>query len=129
MSSYLNFSMLPTVETTILKGLIHDRLTPAEYFRTWTPISSRPFRVLLWICKEHFSLYDSCPTRESSVAEELDGGFEEEYRELGENFEVLVENPQNFDWLSIQLRSGKNVLFPCCLDSISITDGRQGPWT
>ena len=102
------------------------RLTPAEYFYLLSA-SSRPFRVALESL-EHFSLYDSCPTRESiTVAvEDLDGISEEEYRELGENFEVLMEeDPQNLTGLSTQLRSGvRSVLcYLALMDSISITDG------
>ena len=129
--------MLPTVETTILKGLIHDqiytrRVLPylkAEYFES--SVSRRFFG----ICQEHFSRYDSCPTRESiTVAvEDIDGIAEEEYQALGENFEVLMEeDPQNFDWLvnTTEKWCKERAVYLALMDSISITDGsdrERGP--
>ena len=122
--------MLPTVETTILKGLIHDQ----TYTRRVLPylkdsyFESSVSRRFFGICQEHFSRYDACPTRESiTVAvEDLDGVSEEEYRELGENFEVLMEeDPQNFEWLvnTTEKWCKERAVFLALMDSISITDG------
>ena len=122
--------MLPTVETTILKGLIHEeaytrRVLP--YLKE-TYFESSASRCFYRICQEHFSLYDSCPTRESIIVavEELSGLSEDEYRVLGESFDGLMEpEEQNFDWLvnTTEKWCKERAVFLALMDSISITDG------
>ena len=122
--------MLPTVEQTILKGLLHNetytrRVLPYlkdSYFES--PVSRRFYS----LCSEHFSKYDSTPTRESLLVavEDLDGIGDEEYRALGESFESLMEpDSQNLDWLvdTTEKWCKERAVYLALMDSISITDG------
>ena len=122
--------MIPTVESTILKGLIHNetytrRVLPylkAEYFESAV---SRRFYSL---ASGHFSDYDSCTSRESlTVAlEELDNISSDEYEALGQEFEGLfeVEN-QNLDWLvdTTEKWCKERAVYLALMDAISIQDG------
>ena len=104
MSSYLNIHNISTLESTILKGLIHNETyTRRGHFRT--------LRMLLRIVRarhtivsipEHFSEYDSCASTDSLriAVESLENLNEEEFRELGESFGQLFEDLSvNTDWL------------------------------
>ena len=122
--------MIPTVESTILKGLIHNetytrRVLPylkAEYFES--AVSRRYYS----LASGHFSDYDSCTSRESlTVAlEELDNISSDEYEALGQEFEGLfeVEN-QNLDWLvdTTEKWCKERAVYLALMDAISIQDG------
>ena len=122
--------MLPTVEQTILKGLLHNETYTRrvlQYIKD-TYFESAASRRFYSICSEYFSKYDSTPSRESIVVavEELDGLGEEEYRELGEHFESLMEpDSQNLDWLvdTTEKWCKERAVYLALMDSISITDG------
>lgn len=122
--------MISTVETSILKGLIHDetytrRVLPyikASYFES--PVASRYYR----ICEEYFSKYDSTPSPKSlQVAiEELDHVSEEEFQELGQAFEGLCEEEEiKTEWLvdTTETWCKERAVFLALMDAISIQDG------
>ena len=96
--------MLTALETTIIKGLIHDetytrRVLPYvkdSYFEATTG------RTYFAVCKEYFSNYDSCPSSEALqlAVGNIDGLSDDEFRELGECFDELVSPLDvNTDWL------------------------------
>ena len=97
--------MLPPIELSIIKGLIHDetytrRVLPYVkdvYFEA--PASHTYFD----ICQEYFSKYNSCPTKESLQVyiSDLEGISEEQFQSIGETFEEVVhlEEKINTDWL------------------------------
>ena len=122
--------MLPPVELSIIKGLIHDetytrRVLPYvkdAYFETSTG------RTYFEFCKEHFSKYDRCPTRESlSVSiNELEGVSNEEFQEVGETFESLWNEVEiNTDWLidTTEKWCKERAVYLAMMDAISIHKG------
>ena len=124
--------MLSTLETSILKGLIHDETYTRKvlpyvkdvYFETATS------RSLFELCKEHFSTYNTCPTRESlSVSiENLKGLNEDEFRDIGQSFDVLFEETETqTDWLTDATEKWckERAVYLALMDSISIYDGRD----
>jgi replicative DNA helicase len=97
--------MLPPIESSIIKGLIHDetytrRVLPYVkdiYFET--PASHTYFD----ICQEHFSKYNTCPTKDSLrvYISELEGISEEQFQSIGEVFEEVATLTEkiNTEWL------------------------------
>jgi len=122
--------MLSTLETTILKGLIHDEI----YARAVLPFVKDVYfetsigHTLFQQVREYFSEYSSTPTRESlSIAiQSLDGITEEEYRGLGESFEILFEELNvNREWLVDETEKWckERAVYLALMDAISIHDG------
>ena len=96
--------MLPPVELSIIKGLIHEesytrRVLPYVkdvYFETPTG------RTYFELCKEHFSKYDTCPTGETLTVQidQLEGLSDPEFQALGEVYEtLLIKDEINIQWL------------------------------
>ena len=122
--------MISTVESSILKGLIHDetytrRVLPylkATYFE-----SSEGARYF-GICEEYFSKYSSCPSAKSIqiALEELNGVTEEEFQQIGAAFEDLTQ-PEDLktDWLVDTTASWckERAVYIALMDAISIQDG------
>jgi len=122
--------MISTVETSIIKGLIHDetytrRVLPyikATYFES--PVASRYYR----ICEDYFSKYDSCPSAKSIqiALEEIEHISEEEFQELGQSFDDLTEPEDNkTEWLvdTTETWCKERAVFLALMDAISIQDG------
>ena len=122
--------MISTVETSIVKGLIHNetytrRVLPylkASYFES--PVASRYYT----ICEEYFSKYDSCPSAKSlQVAiEDIDHISEEDYQELGQAFADLTEpEDTQTEWLvdTTEHWCKERAVFLALMDAISIQDG------
>ena len=96
--------MLPPVELSIIKGLIHEesytrRVLPYVkdvYFETPTG------RTYFELCQEHFSKYDTCPTGETLTVQidQLEGLSDPEFQALGEVYEtLLIKDEINIQWL------------------------------
>ena len=124
--------MLSALEVSILKGLIHDETYTRKvlpylkdvYFETSTS------RSLFELCKEHFSKYNTCPSRESiSVSvEELKGINEDEFRDIGQSLDLLYkESETQTDWLidATEKWCKERAVYLALMDSISIYDGRD----
>lgn len=125
--------MLSTLEISILKGLIHDENYTRKvlpylkdvYFETSTS------RSLFELSKEHFSVYNTCPTKSELEIkiEELTGLNQDEYREIGELFNSIVE-PENLASTEFLIDSTEKwckerAVYLALMDSISIYDGRD----
>ena len=124
--------MLSTLEISILKGLIHDESYTRKvlpylkdvYFETSTS------RSLFELSKEHFSKYNTCPSRESiSVSvEELKGINEDEFRDIAQSLDLLYEESETqTDWLidATEKWCKERAVYLALMDSISIYDGRD----
>ncbi|QBP06035.1 DNA primase/helicase [Synechococcus phage S-B68] len=122
--------MLSTLETTVLKGLIHNE----TYTRRVLPyVKDKYFednvgRVYYKLCAEYFGSYDACPTKESLAVsiQDLDGLNEEEYQEIGQVFEELTDPLDcNTEWLIDETEKWckERAVYLALLDSISIHDG------
>ena len=123
--------MLSTLEHSIIKGLLHDenytrKVLPYvkdEYFETTVG------RTYFELCKEHFSRYNECPSKESIYValEELSGVSEEEFRGIGEVAESLFEQTETKrDWLIDETEKWckERAVYLALLESISIHDGK-----
>jgi len=123
--------MLSTLETTILKGLIHDE----TYTRKVLPYVKDSYfeettgRTYFTVIKKYFEEYNSCPSPESiNIAfQNLDGLTDDEFRELGNPFEEIVVSPLdvNTSWLIDETEKWckERAVYLALLESISIHDG------
>ena len=125
--------MLPPIELSIIKGLIHDetytrRVLPYVkdvYFEA--PASHTYFD----ICQEYFSKYNSCPTKESLQVciSDLEGISEEQFQSIGETFEEVVhlEEKINTDWLvdATEKWCKERAVYLAMMDAISIHQGEN----
>ncbi|QIN97039.1 DNA primase/helicase [Synechococcus phage MA10] len=122
--------MLTALETTILKGLIHDE----TYTRRVLPYVKDAYfeastgRTYFGLCKEYFGNYDSCATADSLkiALGNMDGLSDDEFRELGECFEELVSPLDvNTDWLIDETEKWckERAVYLALMDAISIHDG------
>ena len=122
--------MISTLESTILKGLIHNE----TYTRRVLPylkdayFESSAGKTYYRLCAEHFSEYDSCASTDSLriAVESLDNLNEEEFRELGESFGQLSEDLSvNTDWLIDETEKWckERAVYIALMDAISIHDG------
>ncbi len=124
--------MITNLETTILRGLIHNE----DYTRKVLPyvkdvyFETTTSRTYFELCSEHFSTYNSCPTKESLAIqiEQLNGINEEDYRNIGQAFEGLTEksDPQNLEFLVDETEKWcqERAVYLALLESISIHDGK-----
>lgn len=124
--------MLTTIETSIIKGLIHDE----NYTRKVLPyikdtyFESSVGRTLYQICENLFSQYGTCPTKESlSVSiDGLNGLNDEEFHQIQGSIETLFEEVKiQTDWLSDTTEKWckERAVYLALMDSISIYDGRD----
>ena len=122
--------MLSPVEQSIIRGLVQDE----TYTRRVLPyvkdvyFETAASRTYYEICKDHFTKYDSCPTRESlTIAiNELEGLTDEEFREIGEAFEIVTSDEEiKVDWLidTTEKWCKERAIYLALMDSISIADG------
>ena len=122
--------MIPTLESTILRGLIHNE----TYTRRVLPylkdsyFESSAAKVFYRLCSEHFSEYGVCTTLASLQVsiESLDKLSEDEFRELGESFGQVSEDvPVNTDWLIDETEKWckERAVYLALMDAISIHDG------
>ena len=123
--------MLSTIEFNIIRGFIHEetytrRVLPyvkEEYFET--SVGRSYFK----LCKEHFSDYGKCPTRDTIQVgiEGLEGINEDQFQELGSVFEGLFEETKiQCDWLTDETEKWckERAVYLALLESISIHDGK-----
>ena len=123
--------MLSTIESNIIKGLIHDE----SYSRKVLPYIKDVYfetssgRTLFEFCKEHFSKYNQCPTKDSLQVsvEQSEGISDDDFRAIGEIFESLTEPTEiKKDWLVDQTEAWckERAVYLALLESISIHDGK-----
>ena len=124
--------MIPNLELTILRGLIHNE----DYTRKVLPYVKDAYfeapasRSIFSLCSEYFTKYSGCPTREALAigAESLEGVSEEEFRNLGETLSLLFEGTdQNYDFL-VDTTDGwckERAVYLALLESIAIHDGQD----
>ena len=123
--------MLSALEHSIIKGLIHDeaytrKILPyvkESYFETTTG------RTYFELCKEYFSKYNHCPSRETIYVsiENLSGITEEEFRSIGEVSESLFDQTElKTEWLTDETEKWckERAVYLALLESISIHDGK-----
>jgi archaellum biogenesis ATPase FlaH len=125
--------MLSTVESTILKGLIHDenytrKVLPYvkdEYFET--PVG----RTIFHLCTGYFTEYGECPSRQSLAVqfEQLEGVSEDEFREIGQALDLLCDETEvgNVDFLvdTTENWCKERAVYLALLQSISIHEGND----
>jgi archaellum biogenesis ATPase FlaH len=125
--------MLSTLESTILKGFIHDenytrKVLPYvkdEYFETTVG------RSIFHLCTGYFTQYGECPSRESLLVQfdKLEGVSEDEFREIGEALDVLSQPAEvgNVDFLVDTTESWckERAVYLALLESISIHEGND----
>jgi len=122
--------MLSPVEQSIIRGLVQDE----TYTRRVLPyvkdvyFETSASRTYYEICKDHFTKYDSCPTRESlTIAiNELEGLTDEEFREIGEAFEIVTSDEEiKVDWLidTTEKWCKERAIYLALMESISIAYG------
>ena len=123
--------MLTTIETSIIRGLLHDE----NYTRKVLPYVKDVYfettvgRTYFELCEKHFSKYNRCATRESIgiAIEQLSEVSESDFQSLGEVFESLFEECKtNTDWLIETTESWckERAVYLALLESISIHDGK-----
>ena len=124
--------MITTLETTILKGLIHNE----EYTRKVLPYVQKSYfetstgQNLFKIIEEHFTKYGGCPTTDTlGVAiESLDGISEEDFQSIQSTAGNLLEKDENDpQWLvdTTEKWCKERAVYLALLESISIHDGQD----
>ncbi len=124
--------MITTLETTILKGLIHNE----EYTRKVLPYVQKSYfetstgQNLFEIIEEHFTKYGGCPTTDTlGVAiESLDGISEEDFQSIQSTAGNLLEKDENDpQWLvdTTEKWCKERAVYLALLESISIHDGQD----
>lgn len=122
--------MLTPLETTIIKGLIHDE----TYTRRVLPYVKESYfedstgRTYFELCKDYFGKYNACPSPESLQIEigNLNGLSDDQFRELGETFGSVSEDLSvNTDWLIDETEKWckERAVYLALMDAISIHDG------
>jgi archaellum biogenesis ATPase FlaH len=122
--------MLTALETTILKGLIHDE----TYTRRVLPYVKDAYfedstgRTYFEVCKEYFGNYNSCISADALkiALGDLDGLTDDEFRELGETYDELTSTLDvNTDWLIDETEKWckERAVYLALMDAISIHDG------
>ena len=123
--------MISTVETAILKGLIHHedytrKVLPYvkdEYFETTVG------RTIFHLCAGYFTEYGECPSRQSLLVQfdKLEGVSEDEFREIGQALDVLCEQTEvgNAEFLvnTTEEWCKERAVYLALLESISIHEG------
>jgi len=124
--------MLSTLEVSILKGLIHNE----DYTRKVLPYIKDTYfetstgRIMFELSKKHFTNYGTCPSREtlSVNIEALEGINEDEFRHLGQSFDVLFEETETqTDWLidATEKWCKSRAVYLALMDSIAIYDSKD----
>jgi replicative DNA helicase len=122
--------MLQPVEQSIIRGLSQDE----TYTRRVLPyikdvyFETSAARTYYEICRDHFTKYDSCPTAESLTISinELEGLTDEEFKEIGESFEIITNKDEiKVDWLidTTEKWCKERAIYLALMSSISIADG------
>ena len=125
--------MISNVETSILKGLIHDE----EFTRKVLPylkdvyFETTASRTLFQLSEGFFKEYGSCPTAESIgiQIEKLDGISEEEFKQLGEVCSSIFGGPKPDTSLEFLVDETENwckerAVYLAIMEAISIHDGQ-----
>lgn len=124
--------MLTSIETLILKGLIHNENYTRKvlpyikdvYFETPTS------RSLFAICEEHFTEYNQCPSRDAIAigVEGLSGLNEDTFRSVADAAQEVTsgESEGNLSFLIDETEKWckERAVYLALLESISIHDGK-----
>ena len=123
--------MLTTIETNIIRGLIHDesytrKVLPyveAEYFEATTG------RTYFECCKRFFTEYNQCIDAEATkvAIEQLEDISEQDFQHVGAVFDSLFEEYRvSTDWLVDETEKWckERAVYLALLESISIHDGK-----
>ena len=124
--------MLTSIESNIIKGLIHNE----TYTRKVLPYVKDTYfetavgRTYFELCKEYFSKYNTCPTKDSLQVsiEQLQGLSEDEYQSVGQYFDSLFEETKTqTEWLTDTTEKWcqERAVYLALLESISIHDGKS----
>jgi len=122
--------MLTALETTIIKGLIHDE----TYTRRVLPYVKESYfedstgRTYFEVCKEYFGNYDSCISADALkiALGDLDGLSDDEFSALGGAYDELTATLDvNTDWLIDETEKWckERAVYLALMDAISIHDG------
>ena len=124
--------MISATEQLVLAGLIHNE----NYTRKVLPyVKDKYFetsvgRAAFSLCSGYFAEYGSCPTRQSLLVrlEQHEGATEDEFREIGETLELLLNSSEvgNLDFLidTTEKWCQERAVYLALLDSIAIHDGQ-----
>ena len=124
--------MISPTEQLVLAGLIHNeaytrKVLPyvkADYFGTAVG------RAAFSICSGYFAEYGECPTRAALLVrlEQHEGTSEDELRQIGETFELLLDSSEvgNVEFLTDTTEKWcqERAVYLALLESISIHDGQ-----
>ena len=124
--------MLTSIESNIIKGLIHNE----TYTRKVLPYVKDTYfetavgRTYFELCKEYFSKYNTCPTKDTLQVsiEQLQGLSEDEYQSVGQYFDSLFEETKTqTEWLTDTTEKWcqERAVYLALLESISIHDGKS----
>jgi hypothetical protein len=125
--------MISQLETTILKGFIHNE----DYTRKVLPYVKDEYfetsigRTTFSLCSGYFTQYGECPSRQSLLVqfEQLEGVSEDEFREIGKTLELLCEPSEmgNTEFLvdTTEKWCKERAVYNALLESISIHEGND----
>jgi archaellum biogenesis ATPase FlaH len=125
--------MLSALETTILKGLIHNE----DYTRKVLPYVKDEYfetsvgRSIFSLCTGYFVEYGECPSKQSLAVqfEQLEGVSEDEFRQIGQALDLLCDQTEvgNTDFLvdSTENWCKERAVYLALLESISIHEGND----
>ena len=125
--------MISPTEELVLSGLIHDenytrKVLPyikTEYFETTVG------RAAFSICSGYFAEYGECPSRQAIAIRlgEHEGATEDEFRQISQAFDVLVERTEvgNAEFLTNTTEKWckERAVYLALLESIAIHDGQS----
>ena len=125
--------MISPTEELVLSGLIHDenytrKVLPyikTEYFETTVG------RAAFSICSGYFAEYGECPSRQAIAMRlgEYEGTTEDEFRQISQAFDVLVERTEvgNAEFLTNTTEKWckERAVYLALLESIAIHDGQS----
>ena len=125
--------MISPTEELVLSGLIHDenytrKVLPyikTEYFETTVG------RAAFSICSGYFAEYGECPSRQAIAIRlgEYEGTTEDEFRQISQAFDVLVERTEvgNAEFLTNTTEKWckERAVYLALLESIAIHDGQS----
>ena len=124
--------MISPTEQLVLAGLLHNE----SYTRKVLPYVKDTYfettvgRTAFSLCSEYFAEYGECPTRQALLVrlEQHEGNAEDEFREIGETLELLLERSEvgNLDFLidTTEKWCQERAVYLALLESIAIHDGQ-----
>ena len=123
--------MIPSNELTILRNLIYNE----DFIRKVLPYLKKEYftsttKIFFDIIEAHFVKYNECPTKQSIAVsvEEMNGLTNDEYKELEEIFETLLEPDGNkLEWLidTAEKWCKERAIYLALAESLSIHDDKE----